>query len=625
MFILVLIQTPRLYSQYALEDIPDSLNSLSDVIMRKNLKVLTIEDDDKMIMSIDRVMTFKNKESLNYSDLVIPFTLSEKINELKLIVYDKNGNSIRSFKKKNFKETAYDQNNLIDDARLLVLDYTPPSYPISFELQYEYETKNTCFIPSWRPFWKPNISVELDRYTIVNKSQGKISQLEDLKGIPATRSSDSLTYQLSNLNFSQFKTESKMDDTGLPTVHFNLSKFNYEGHKGEIRNWKEYGQWYYKSFILPILENVSEKNKEEFKGLVNDQMSKDEKINSIYKFVQDNTRYISIQLGEGGFKSAPVNDTHKRKYGDCKALSMYTMAILNANDIKSNLVVVNAGENQKSIHETFASHNQANHVFLSIPSESDTTWLECTSNYSPVNFLGSFTDDRKVLLIKESGAELINTPSYTSKSNFSKSNYSVTINSDFTSSITSKVQYSGIDAEKLLRIIHLSESDQLSWAKEKFKQDYTDVTISSLELNLIEDGMQSLVELNSEFETSKFGESLGKHFSIPIFFESLKLPSNLIKILGPVKIRRDHEVKDSFVYVFPKTKQLKGLPKPLNISNDLFDFTFDYELKENKLHVSRQMVLKKGFYPNSYIQSLSEQTQKILKLEKTILLLKAKT
>ena len=43
----------------------------------------------------------------------------------------------------------------------------------------------------------------------------------------------------------------------------------------------------------------------------------------------------------------PVNDVHELKYGDCKALSFYTQALLDLYGIQSDYVVVEAGDSHK--------------------------------------------------------------------------------------------------------------------------------------------------------------------------------------------------------------------------------------------------------------------------------------
>mgnify|MGYP001126063175 FL=1 len=97
-------------------------------------------------------------------------------------------------------------------------------------------------------------------------------------------------------------------------------------------------------------------------------------------------RYISVQIGIGGWKPISAEEVDENKYGDCKGLTNYTKALLRTVGIESNYCVVSAGSEIKDISEDFPSM-QGNHVILNIPQEGKSDlWLECTSQDTPFNF-----------------------------------------------------------------------------------------------------------------------------------------------------------------------------------------------------------------------------------------------
>ena len=60
------------------------------------------------------------------------------------------------------------------------------------------------------------------------------------------------------------------------------------------------------------------------------------KAKKIYQYVQDNTRYISVQVGIGGMQPITAKEVDLVKYGDCKGLTNYTKSLLDIVGVKSN-------------------------------------------------------------------------------------------------------------------------------------------------------------------------------------------------------------------------------------------------------------------------------------------------
>ena len=86
-----------------------------------------------------------------------------------------------------------------------------------------------------------------------------------------------------------------------PSVKLAPNKFSYYGYKGDLSSWKNYGLWIKQ--LYAGLDQLPDDRKTFFNDLVKNATDDKEKIGLIYNYLQRNFRYVSIQLGIGGFKT----------------------------------------------------------------------------------------------------------------------------------------------------------------------------------------------------------------------------------------------------------------------------------------------------------------------------------
>ena len=127
------------------------------------------------------------------------------------------------------------------------------------------------------------------------------------------------------------------------------------------------------------------------------------KVAVLYDYLQKNTHYVLVTFGIGGLQPYEASYVARNKYGDCKALSNFMVALLKEAGIKSYPVAIWGGEEEREFVKDFPSH-QSNHIICAVPIEKDTVWLECTtSQFLPAGYLSWFTANRFGLLISENG------------------------------------------------------------------------------------------------------------------------------------------------------------------------------------------------------------------------------
>lgn len=112
-----------------------------------------------------------------------------------------------------------------------------------------------------------------------------------------------------------------------------------------------------------------------------------EKIDTLYKYLQRNYRYVSVQLGIGGRMPKSATEVYENKFGECKRLSNLMKAMLKEAGITAQYSKVRVGREEDDIMVDFPAQ-QFNHIILRVPLSEEVLWLECTSKYLPTGYLG---------------------------------------------------------------------------------------------------------------------------------------------------------------------------------------------------------------------------------------------
>jgi hypothetical protein len=194
-----------------------------------------------------------------------------------------------------------------------------------------------------------------------------------------------------------------------PRVNLAPGSFELEGHKGSCYSWTDLGR-----FVCGLYQGkdqLPEGAKEKVHSLVDGLGDDHAKINALYGYLQQNTHYVGIELGIGGWQPFDASYVYTRRYGDCKALSNYMVALLKEAGIRACPVLIRSGADPRPIDTGFACI-QFDHVIAVAFAGRDSVWLECTSQTLPPGYLSSFTADRDALLLDETGGHIVHTPVY---------------------------------------------------------------------------------------------------------------------------------------------------------------------------------------------------------------------
>ncbi|WP_222983337.1 DUF3857 domain-containing transglutaminase family protein [Flagellimonas meishanensis] len=618
--LLLFISFQLSFSQnYSYQAIPQELLQNADAVVRNDEMRVVILRQDLMEVSTRRVVTVLNGQGDRFVKAYMFYDNNDKINTLEARVFDKTGKEIKKIRQKDFfDQSAVSGGTLYSDTRILYLRYTPTHYPYTVEFTRVYTTSNTAFSPSWNFLDGYRVSTQQSKFTYrVDCNipfRFKDSNLEEYE-IQKKISENQIQYSGSKLKALEAEPMSPPFSDFVPNVRTSISRFHLEGVDGVATSWQDFGKWMHDKLLMGR-DYLDPQTIKTMGALVKDIEDPYEKIQKVYEYVQDNTRYISVQLGIGGWMPISADEVDQVKYGDCKGLSNYTMALLKAVGVESYYTVLYASNNgqKRSIDPDFVSL-QGNHVFLNIPLEEKELWLECTSQVTPINHLGTFSDDRKVLKITPNGGEIVQTKTYGDEENHQviKAEFFVdntgTIRGDMT------IQSEGIQYDQKFRNTFKTKLEQ-----EKFYKNHWDYlnNISLRDISFKNDKTAIQFQENIAIEIENYiADSDGKLLFAPnIVNRNFEVPRKVKERKRDLVIARGYLDEDEIIIHLPEGYRAETLFAPLSLETKFGSFRAEIsEKRPGVLLYKREILVQSGYYPKEEYQAYRDFCKKIAQFD----------
>ncbi len=561
---------------------------------------------DDMEESVWKNYTIHHEKGLKEATLILPYDKQSKITDAELIVKNKFG-MITKYKLRDFTDQVMqDGYSIFSDNRLKYLKIEVPGFPLNVDFRYTIKYKSTLGLGRWMPQEGYHYRLEHAELTVQSEIPDLVSYKElNFKGTRRVESK-SLAWVMDTLEAIQDEAYDTPIEEKFSMVLLASNQIEFEGHRGDLGNWNQYGKWV--NSLITDRDQLPLQDQLKINALVNATDSPKSKINILYKYLQENTRYVSIQLGIGGFQPMAASEVAKAGYGDCKALSNYMRALLKHVGINSYYTEIGAGS-RKINHTDFTSLYQTNHVILTVPGPEDTLFLECTNQYFPPGYLGNDNSDRFALMACPEGGRLIQTPVYDERSNTLTSHSELRLDAfgHATSFITKR--YGGVfyeeyadyeikgEKEKKEQLLENRNGMEYSLDSFSYHFDYSSVP---------------LIAFNEYGHIKKYASVSGIRMFIPLQLihgltpEVIPGKSRLNDIVIPFGISQ----KDTLSIVIPSAYEMESLPKPFTIKSAFGELDFNATVIERTVQIIIHYTLLKTRRPKEAYTEFSDLLSK---------------
>lgn len=599
--------------QYAVETIPEGLKSRATAILRQEHISIDMKAENNITETVTRAVTILNKSGEDYGDLTLFYDKSKTIKDIKGLVYDEFGKQVGKFGQKDFKDySATDGVSMYADLR--VKHYAPSMTMYPYTIVYSYEIKHgqNLFIPYWYPNRSSDLAVEKSTYQFSCKPdlnlRIKTENITEQAVVSTNEKEKTLTWTVSNLHARKVEPFSPIDHPSKKVVKIVPETFQYYKRKGKVNDWKDLGKWIHDELLVGK-QDLPEATIAKAKQIASQFENPKDKAKALYEYMQNKTRYVSIQVGIGGLEPFPASYVDRLGYGDCKALVNYMQALLAAADIPSLYCVVEAGNQKMSLDESFANAVDGNHIILAIPFANDTTWLECTSNKSPFGYLGDFTDDRLVLACTPEGGKVLRTAVYPSSSNVQVRRNEFTVSKE--GNLTGKMftEFMGAQFENHFSNVFNNLSDQNKQLKKYY--DVNNIVFDKITYTVNTENdpvLQEDLTVNIRNYVVKNGNS---YIFTPNLFNTQRTIPESRNRTNSLYINRGYTDIDETEFVFEE--KLKGFLAPVNetIETPMGKYELKISSDGQKVKFFRKLAIKDGTYSAEQYQTYFDFINKV--------------
>lgn len=484
-----------------------------------------------------------------------------------------------------------------------IVGYVPSAaYP--YTVTYEYTMtfrKGIASFPSFAPVTGEKVRLEKASYRLTVPAGTAISHFAQKVGeVRKEETGKTDVYLWEVPVFEGFTEEAMMPSwrTVVPNLSVSPVDFTYAGVKGSQGNWEDVGRWCYGlkegTGILPddVVSEVRQMTASAGTDL--------ERVRILYDFLRDHTRYVSIQLGIGGYKPFPAAQVHKSGFGDCKGLSNYLQALLEAVGIQADYTLVNT--DRARFLKDYSGIGQMNHVMLCVPlpEKQDTLWVECTNPSVPLGYRHEDVAGHDVVLVKPGGGTPVRVPAYPDSLSRRIHHIDIDLHEDGSAHIDIRKELYLDYTEGWLDFREWSSEERLSGLTQGMKIQPQDLKVTGVRNNFRDyDGPRFCprMEIDYSFETRQYATT-GK--------DRLFLPATPFNnALTVQRGKRQNEIvngsvctlRDEIHFRLPEGYSLESLPAPVETESEWGTFKASVTQNERDVTLIHEFRLKRFHEP----------------------------
>lgn len=498
-----------------------------------------------------------------------------------------------------------------------VTAYVPNcQYPYTVNYSYKVAMKGGIIaLPGFAPALNTGTSIQKAEYVLQVPAGFPIQYIGNIEPEVAN-DGKTATYTWTASDIAPLSSESYMPSPTqlLPFCRIAPVKFSFAGYPGSQQSWNDVGRWV--SGLNDEVSDVPEKLSKTVASLVDGMDSDMEKIAALYNYLGATTRYVSIQLGIGGYQPSKASEVLRTGFGDCKALSNYMKLMLKAAGIESYYIILSTED--KTLDPKYPMVGFCDHAMLCVPVKelNDTLWVECTNTGFPLGFKHSGIAGHEVLLVDGDSSRVVRVPQY--GTDCRKDKFIVSLSADGNAEVNASRELKAGIVESYLGLYSASESGKKEMLTSSISARTDNLEVLSIKDNTGEydgSGFEPEMEISYRFDSPGYARKSKDRIFVPLAPAKFGLDAQKSERKYDVVIEDDALNVISTVVEIPEGYHIESLPQSTEVDCPWAAYTLECSLSDDgkRVVLTQSISLSAGRFPASDYELYREFTKAVKK------------
>jgi len=350
------------------------------------------------------------------------------------------------------------------------------------------------------------------------------------------------------------------------------------------------------------------------------------KLETVAAFMQQQIRYVGIEIGIGGLKPHPAEDVFRSRYGDCKDKATLMIAMLDAVGIRATWVPV---DDRRGVVDPTAPSIAGDHMIMAIEippgyenprlqavvtAKSGKRYLifDPTNQWVPIGQLPDYEQGSYGLLVAGADSQVIQLPVLHPDQETTNRTATFQLLADGTLKGDVKVLRVGATAGDLRYSLSLdSQKDEQQAMERSLQQDFSSFTLDSETVENVQAPEKPLV-MDYQVTASSYAKNAGNLLLVRprvIGTDAYGLVDKPRRY--PISFDGLGTWEDDFGVKIPAGYTVDDLPDPVNVDVGFATYRSEVKAQGGVLHYHREYVLKQLTLPASDYASLQKLEEAI--------------